>query len=45
MGYMQGSIDGRSDRKQTVDGKLEGRVADMITTSRAEMCNILHVYM
>jgi hypothetical protein len=42
---MQDVLDEKSDRKQRVDGELDGRVADMATTSRDVACNNLTVYM
>jgi hypothetical protein len=34
MSYIQDVLDEKSDRKQRIDGYLDGRVADMVTTSR-----------
>jgi hypothetical protein len=45
MSYIRGVLGGRSDRKQKVEGELEGRVADMVTTSRNDMWINLSVYM
>jgi hypothetical protein len=45
MSYIQDVLHEKSDRKQRIDGELEGRVADMATTSRDVARNNLTVYM